>query len=329
MDAARITSARCSPRAHRRCSATSRTRGFTHAGLDVALLPARRRVRGPDRWPGRRACTTTTCATRSASRRCSSIWSRSPAGASSRSELAWDSRPAAQGGQRWFHLYPGERIAAGDPLHWTGPTENWNYMCADCHSTNVRKWWSDADQQLHDDVRGGGGVVRGVPRAGLAARRVGAAARRPARARQRPRDRARRARAACSGRAIRSPDQPARSRPRTTAREIEMCARCHARRGLIHEDTVHGQPVGDDYRVALLDDGLYYPDGQIRGEVYEYGSFLQSRMFAAGVTCSDCHDPHRASCARRATRSACSATPRSTRRRRTTSTTRPRPARGA
>jgi len=37
---------------------------------------------------------------------------------------------------------------------------------------------------------------------------------------------------------------------------------------------------------------MYYPDGQIDGEVYVYGSFLQSRMYHAGVTCSDCHEPH-------------------------------------
>jgi len=71
-----------------------------------------------------------------------------------------------------------------------------------------------------------------------------------------------------------------------------MCARCHARRAQIHEDYVHGQPLGDDYRVALLDSDLYFPDGQIKSEVYEYGSFIQSRMFHAGVTCSDCHEPH-------------------------------------
>ena len=71
-----------------------------------------------------------------------------------------------------------------------------------------------------------------------------------------------------------------------------MCARCHARRGQIHEDYVHGQVVDDDYRVALLDQDLYFPDGQIKGEVYEYGSFIQSRMFHAGVTCTDCHEPH-------------------------------------
>jgi tetratricopeptide (TPR) repeat protein len=83
-----------------------------------------------------------------------------------------------------------------------------------------------------------------------------------------------------------------RNSPRTSENEIMVCARCHARRGQIHEDYVHGQPVGDDYRVALLDSDLYFPDGQIREEVYEYGSFLQSRMFHEGVTCSDCHEPH-------------------------------------
>ena len=57
-------------------------------------------------------------------------------------EIAWDSRPTTAGGQRWFHLYPDEKIDHTDPLHWTGVTENWNYMCADCHSTNVRKSWS-------------------------------------------------------------------------------------------------------------------------------------------------------------------------------------------
>lgn len=42
----------------------------------------------------------------------------------------------------------------------------------------------------------------------------------------------------------------------------------------------------------LLERGQYWPDGQQREEVYTYGAFLQSRMYAAGVTCSDCHDPH-------------------------------------
>jgi predicted CXXCH cytochrome family protein len=50
----------------------------------------------------------------------------------------------------------------------------------------------------------------------------------------------------------------------------------------------------DTHSPALLDDVLYFPDGQIRGEVYVYGSFLQSRMYQAGVRCTDCHNPHTA-----------------------------------
>lgn len=217
-----------------------------------------------------------------------------PGGRFQAPEIAWDSRPAKLGGQRWFHLYPGEKIDPTDPLHWTGTAENWNYMCADCHSTNVRKSWSAqtgtystrfAEVSVSCEACHGPGSLhvawarepperrRTDPHKGLSIaldERAGVFW---------PRDPA--------------TSKPTRSRPRTSEREIEMCARCHSRRGLIHEDVVHGQPVGDDYRVALLDDDLYHPDGQIKGEVYEYGSFLQSRMFAEGVTCSDCHDPHR------------------------------------
>src|SRR5271157_5451924 len=46
--------------------------------------------------------------------------------------VAWDSRPKANGGQRWFHLYPNEPIPHDDILHW-------NFMCAECHSTDVHK----------------------------------------------------------------------------------------------------------------------------------------------------------------------------------------------
>jgi hypothetical protein len=47
--------------------------------------------------------------------------------------IAWDSRPKAQGGQRWFHLYPNEEISHDDVLHWTKLNQNWNFMCAECH----------------------------------------------------------------------------------------------------------------------------------------------------------------------------------------------------
>ncbi len=53
--------------------------------------------------------------------------------------IAWDSRPRGRGGQRWFFLYPGKTVSSSNPLHWTSIDQTWNYMCADCHSTNVRK----------------------------------------------------------------------------------------------------------------------------------------------------------------------------------------------
>ena len=83
-----------------------------------------------------------------------------------------------------------------------------------------------------------------------------------------------------------------RAGPAPTRLEVEVCARCHARRAVIDDRDVHGRPLLDTHRPALLVPELYHADGQILGEVYEYGSFLQSQMYRAGVTCSDCHDPH-------------------------------------
>jgi predicted CXXCH cytochrome family protein len=84
-----------------------------------------------------------------------------------------------------------------------------------------------------------------------------------------------------------------RSEPRASEQEIQVCAQCHARRGQIADGYAAGKTFFDYYRPALLTPPLYYPDGQQRSEVYEWGSFLQSKMYASGVTCSDCHEPHR------------------------------------
>ena len=62
--------------------------------------------------------------------------------------IAWDTRPKNEGGQRWFHLYPNERITHKDELHWTRPAQNWNFMCADCHSTDVRKNYDPATDKF-------------------------------------------------------------------------------------------------------------------------------------------------------------------------------------
>ncbi|MCV5961637.1 hypothetical protein OFO30_40260, partial [Escherichia coli] len=49
--------------------------------------------------------------------------------------FAWDTRAKVEGGQRWFHLYP--ETTTTDEFYWTNTGQNWNFMCADCHSTNL------------------------------------------------------------------------------------------------------------------------------------------------------------------------------------------------
>jgi tetratricopeptide (TPR) repeat protein len=207
--------------------------------------------------------------------------------------IAWDSRARENGGQHWFRLHPDLKLSAGDPLHWTGIDQNWNFMCADCHSTNVRKNYHLATRTYATSYAEIDVACEACH--GPGSNHVMWAGRRGDWRRYQKNHGllvALDERQGVSWTTDRATGDVVRSTPRRSEREIQTCARCHSRRSQIHEDYVHGQPVGDDYRVALLDDNLYYPDGQIKDEVYEYGSFIQSRMFHAGVTCSDCHEPH-------------------------------------
>jgi predicted CXXCH cytochrome family protein len=208
--------------------------------------------------------------------------------------IAWDTRARAQGGQRWFHLYPGRNVTHQDELHWTRPSQNWNYMCAECHSTAVRKNYDPKTRRFattYAEVNVACEACHGPGSAHVAwARREGDWQRLDGGTKGLAvaLDERRGVTwtiSAKTGNAQRAPT-------RQTTREVETCGRCHARRGQFSEDYVPGRPLGDTHRVALLEDRLYYPDGQIQDEVYEYGSFLQSEMFHQGVTCSDCHDPH-------------------------------------
>ena len=53
--------------------------------------------------------------------------------------LAWDSRSADQGGQRWYHLQADEEINPEHPFFWARHFQNSNSRCIVCHSTNVVK----------------------------------------------------------------------------------------------------------------------------------------------------------------------------------------------
>jgi predicted CXXCH cytochrome family protein len=210
---------------------------------------------------------------------------------------AWDTRPRAAGGQRWFPLYPGERIRPDDPLHWTGREQTWNYQCAECHSTDLRKGYDPATNQyrttwaelsLSCEACHGPGSAHvawartrpaGAPRAEPGPTGLPVPLRRGAGAWQ----------VKDPARGIAEWVGPPRSRS-----EVDACGRCHARRRPLVEPYPYGRPLLDTHQPVLLVEGLYHADGQIQGEVYEWGSFVQSRMHRAGVTCSDCHEPHAA-----------------------------------
>ena len=173
--------------------------------------------------------------------------------------IAWDTRPRAAGGQHWFHLYPGQHITAKDDLHWTGIRQNWNYMCSECHSTDVKKNYDTTTHRFATtfaEVNVGCEACHGPGSSHVASKGK-----------------------------VPFP-------PLARSNQVERCARCHSRRSEFSDDYIHGRPLGNTHRVALLEDQLYHVDGQIKDEVFEYGSFVQSRMYARGVVCSDCHDPH-------------------------------------
>jgi predicted CXXCH cytochrome family protein len=185
--------------------------------------------------------------------------------------IAWDT---ARG--RWFHLYPDERIAHDDPLHWTGRYQRWNAMCAECHSTDLEERYDPATDTYRTTWRE---IDVGCQ--------------------------------ACHGpggehdawaRTLKEGEEPnldesalwVNFRTGDSRYEVDVCAPCHSRRYAVSAEDRPGRPFLDDFMPQILREGLYYADGQILEEVYVYGSFLQSKMYAQGVRCSDCHDSHSA-----------------------------------
>jgi Flp pilus assembly protein TadD len=224
--------------------------------------------------------------------------------------VGWDARRKEQGGQRWFRQYPDEKLDFRDELHWTRRAQNWNFMCADCHSTDVTKGYDAAENSFkthYKEIAVGCEACHGPGSAHIAwaqtkssdagkgltvlfdERRgvtwaIDASAGNAKRSRER---------ASAHGRSeALSPEARSAMDSPTSEREIEVCAQCHARRAQIAEGYRAGARFLDHYLPSLLIPPLYHADGQQRDEVFIWGSWLQSRMHRQGVTCSDCHDPH-------------------------------------
>jgi len=178
----------------------------------------------------------------------------------------WDSRSKEEGGQRWFHIHPDDNVTAGNVLHWTGPNMNWNYTCADCHSTNLKKNYDMKTKSYHTSWSSINVSCEACH--GPASKHI-------------------------SWTKKQESTVPNKGFPVSSKKiDIETCAKCHSRRTQLDEDFIPGDKFNDHYLSVLLDDGLYFPDGKIDDEVYVYNSFRQSKMYAQGVTCKDCHDPH-------------------------------------
>ncbi len=182
--------------------------------------------------------------------------------------IAWDS---VRG--EWFDLYPDQEIPPDDWLHWTRAAQNWNGMCAECHSTDLRKnfdWssqtydteWSEIDVSCEACHGPGSEHVAWAEIQPMARPEIDD-----------------------YGLAVRTGGINSRE-------QVELCAPCHSRRSELGDWDHSTTSLLDSHLPSLLEEGLYYADGQILDEVYVWGSFTQSKMYANNVRCSDCHDPH-------------------------------------
>ncbi|MDR2115495.1 MAG: tetratricopeptide repeat protein [Planctomycetaceae bacterium] len=184
--------------------------------------------------------------------------------------VAWDSIE-----KRWFHLYPKEQIPKGDPLHWTTSLQNWNRMCADCHTTNLYKNFDPKTKEY---------------RTTFTELRVGCQS----------------CHGPC-GKHVETAEKyvlttnwkseiPTEVFSLTNAGGTEIvqsCVFCHARRRLLRKGPKPPEiPAADWFIPESVDMPIYYPDGQLLEEAFEYGSFLQSKMHDKGVSCTNCHEPH-------------------------------------
>jgi predicted CXXCH cytochrome family protein len=203
--------------------------------------------------------------------------------------FCWDTRPKEQGGQHWFHIYSKEKILPGDELFWTGINQNWNYMCADCHTTSYFKNFDVLANKFHSSWSEG--------RVSCESCHGPASAHIEWTEKKYPNDSLKGFAINLSGekinwkmnseKGIAYPDKIVHNNTL-----IETCARCHARASRLSDFYFHGQSLLQTHVPSTINTTNYFIDGQTKEEDYEYGSFLQSKMYAMGVTCMNCHDPH-------------------------------------
>jgi Flp pilus assembly protein TadD len=179
---------------------------------------------------------------------------------------AWDTKS-----KKWFDLYPDFKVVHSEWLHWSRGGMNWNNMCSDCHSTNVRKNYNPNDGSYDTKfaiINVSCEACHGPGKKHLdEVKSLGAND------------------DALSGyMAMTSKTLPKQL--------VDECARCHMRREQISEAYNFEGTLLDHYSPQLIESPVYHTDGQILDEDYVYGSFIQSKMYQNNVSCKDCHNVH-------------------------------------
>lgn len=196
--------------------------------------------------------------------------------------FSWDSRPSSLGGQEWFHIYGDELLGESDRFHWLQPLQNWNGMCADCHSTGLQRGYNqeeDSFATIYDKIN----VACLACHSPDKQMSDEYSLRNP---KLKTRD--------IKGEWIRKSHQKVAAWQGTERNNqfMDACFACHSLRTPLTDGFDNNEDFLDQFQPQLLIAPFYQADGQIRDEVYVYGSFLQSKMYQAGVNCLDCHEPH-------------------------------------
>ncbi|HKJ32335.1 MAG TPA: tetratricopeptide repeat protein [Balneolales bacterium] len=194
---------------------------------------------------------------------------RFPGGKYQALTVAWNTKK-----KQWFSLYPNLKINPHDFLYWTRGAMNWNTMCANCHSTNLHQNYiakSDSFHTTWSSINVSCEACHGPGKKHVDYIR------------------------SLHGK---KPDMKiVRSELKMTTgigshKLAEECARCHSLREQVSKAYNFKGTLMDHFVPDLPHPPNYYPDGQIKNEDYVYGSFLQSRMYHAGIACTNCHNPH-------------------------------------
>lgn len=189
-------------------------------------------------------------------------------------DVAWDVDL-----KQWYHLYPTQDLPFDEAFHWSGPYKNWNARCAECHATGFEKNYTSQSKSYASaqaEIGVGCESCHGPAEAHLEWAKP---------------------EISFNHEEWNGVNAKGFTIDLTEGGEtvVQQCAGCHSRREPFgNGNPLPGTDYHDAYRLSPLRAGLYQPDGQILDEVYVYGSFLQSKMNAKGVTCLNCHDPHTA-----------------------------------